>query len=255
MLLLAVVLIAVLLPPDAAPVLATATATAPSDALLGSSLSAAERGVGRAPAQSGSYSTIVRHPLFVRLAPLGFFLYGGLVAVQSLWAGPWLTRVSGWTATEAAQGLFSINLAMLVAFGVWGAVMPRLAGRGVTPLRLMRWGVPIPLVLLFLIVTLGDAAGAAHWALWCVACTFVSVSQPAVGAAFPAEQAGRALSAFNLVIFSGVFCIQWGIGLLIDALRAGGADETSAFRMAFAAFGICCVASYAWFLRGADNQD
>ena len=255
MLLLAVVLIAVLLPRDPAPVLVTATATDPSDALLGSSSSAAERGAARAPAQSGSYAAIVRHPLFVRLAPLGFFLYGGLVAVQSLWAGPWLTRVSGWTATQAAQGLFSINLAMLVAFGVWGAVMPQLAARGVTPLRLMRWGVPIPLVLLLVIVTLGNGAGAAHWALWCVACTFVSVSQPAVGAAFPAAQAGRALSAFNLVIFSGVFCIQWGIGLLIDALRAGGADETSAFRMAFAAFGICCVASYAWFLRGADNQD
>lgn len=231
MLLLAVVLIAVLLPRDA---------TAPSSAAMALA--------------SGGYAGIVRHPLFIRMAPLGFFLYGGLIAVQSLWAGPWLTRVSGWTAAQAAQGLFSINLAMLVAFGTWGAVMPQLAHRGVTPLRLMRWGLPLPLVLLLAIVMLGDGAGAAHWALWCVACTFVSVSQPAVGAAFPAAQAGRALSAFNLVIFAGVFCIQWGIGLLIDALRAHGVGETSAFRAAFAVFGLCCAASYAWFLRGADNR-
>lgn len=234
LLLLAVVLIALLLPPDAAG--AAVVAPAPGH----------EAPVG--------YGAIVRHPLFMRTAPLGFFLYGGLIAVQSLWAGPWLTRVSGWTAVQAAQGLFSINLAMLFAFGTWGAVMPQLAHRGVTPLRLMRWGLPLPLLLLAVIVVLGDAAGAAHWALWCVACTFVSVSQPAVGAAFPAAQAGRALSAFNLVIFAGVFCIQWGIGLLIDALRAYGIDETTAFRAAFAVFGICCAASYAWFLRAVDNR-
>ncbi|HZF80366.1 MAG TPA: MFS transporter [Rubrivivax sp.] len=264
MLLLAVVLIAVLLPSDPAPasattIAATTPASTPPPAqpphLPTPEPSLLSQGGRGSATQSGSYSAIVRHPLFVRLAPLGFFLYGGLVAVQSLWAGPWLTRVSGWTATQAAQGLFSINLAMLAAFGTWGAVMPQLARRGITPLRLMRWGVPLPLVMLLFIVVLGDGAGAMHWALWCVTCTFVSVSQPAVGAAFPAAQAGRALSAFNLVIFGGVFCIQWGIGLLIDALRGGGIDETSSFQIAFAVFGVCCVVSYAWFMRGIDNPD
>jgi hypothetical protein len=84
-----------------------------------------------------------------------------------------------------------------------------------------------------------------------VACTFVSVSQPAVGAAFPEAQAGRALSAFNLVIFGGVFCIQWGIGLLIDLLQAHGLGEVAAFRSAFGVFWGCGVLAYAWFLRGA----
>jgi hypothetical protein len=203
------------------------------------------------------YRSIVRHPLFVRMAPLGFFLYGGLIAVQSLWAGPWLTRVGGWNADQAAQGLFFINLAMLVTFGAWGAVMPRLAHHGIGALRLMTWGLPLALALLFVNVALGASAGAGPWALWCVACTFASVSQPALGAAFPAALAGRALSAYNLVIFGGVFCMQWGIGLLIDGLGALGVVEADAFRLAFAAFGVCCVGAYAWFLlhgrAGADN--
>jgi hypothetical protein len=200
------------------------------------------------PAPAG-YRAIVGHPLFLRTAPLGFFLYGGLIAVQSLWAGPWLTRVTGVSPDEAARGLFTINLAMLLAFMAWGALMPRLMHRGVDAVRLITWGVPVPLLLLFVNVGLGGEAGAPMWAAWCVGCTFVSVSQPAVGAAFPPALAGRALSAFNLVIFSGVFCIQWGIGLAIDALRTLGADELLAYRLAFAGFGICCVGSYAWFLR------
>jgi predicted MFS family arabinose efflux permease len=195
-----------------------------------------------------SYRQIARHPLFASMAPLAFFLYGGLVAVQALWAGPWLTRVAGHSADQAAQGLFVINLSMLLAFMAWGALMPRLARRGIGALQLMAWGLPLALVLLALNVALGAGAVAGHWAAWCVACTFVSVSQPAVGAAFPAEQAGRALSAFNLVIFSGVFCVQWGIGLLIDVLRSAGMAEPDAFRVAMAVLLGCCGAAYGWFL-------
>jgi MFS family permease len=205
-----------------------------------------------APVSSGEagvrYAEIVRHPLFASMAPLAFFLYGGMIAVQALWAGPWLTRVAQWSAGEAAQGLFFINLSMLVAFGTWGLVMPRLARRGLGASQLMAWGVPLPLLLLGLNAALGSGAGAAHWAAWCVACTFVSLSQPAVGAAFPAAQAGRALSAFNLVIFSGVFLVQWGVGVLIDRLRALGWGEVDAYRAAMATLGLCCAAAYAWFL-------
>ncbi len=204
-----------------------------------------------AAAGVAGYAAIARHPLFVRTAPLGFFVYGGLVAVQSLWAGPWLTRVCHWSAGQAAQGLFGINLAMLLAFLAWGMVLPRLAQRRIDPMQIMAWGLPLSLLLLVGNVVLGAAAGALHWAAWCVACSFVSVSQPAVGAAFPAAQAGRALSAFNLVIFCGVFCIQWGLGLGIDALRAQGLGEDAAFRVAFLVFGLCCALSYAWFLRRA----
>jgi hypothetical protein len=77
----------------------------------------------------------------------------------------------------------------------------------------------------------------------------VSVSQPAVGAAFPAAQAGRALSAFNLVIFSGVFTVQWGVGLTVDALRALGLGEVDAFRGAMGALLLLCAVSFAWFLQ------
>ena len=201
------------------------------------------------PAAEGGYRSIVRHPLFVATAPLGFFLYGGMIAVQSLWAGPWLTRVAGWSPEQAALGLFAINLSMLAAFLTWGALLPRLARQGVGATRIIAWGVPLALLMFLVNVIAGTGAGALHWALWCVACTFVSVSQPAVGAAFPTALAGRALSAFNLVIFSGVFCVQWGLGLMIDALQGFGVAEVEAFRAAISALGLLCAASYLWFLR------
>lgn len=210
---------------------------------------AADTPGGAATAAGQGYAAIVRHPLFLRMAPLGFFVYGGLIAVQALWAGPWMTRVGGASAGQAAQGLFIINLAMLLAFMTWGAVMPRLARRGFSAVWLMARGLPLCLALLFINVALGPGAGAWHWAAWCAACTFVSVSQPALGQAFAPAQAGRALSAFNLVIFGGVFCIQWGMGLLIDVFTGLGWTPLQAFRATFGVFGVCGVLSYAWFLR------
>jgi hypothetical protein len=97
-------------------------------------------------------------------------------------------------------------------------------------------------------VVLGAQATPWVWALFCVSSTFVSLSQPAIGQAFEASLAGRALSAYNLVIFAGVFCLQWGIGALIDALLAAGWGPVSAFKGAFALLGVCCALSYVWFL-------
>jgi predicted MFS family arabinose efflux permease len=203
--------------------------------------------------RDGGYREIFTQATFVRLLPLGFFLYGGLVAVQSLWAGPWLTDVAGWSPGEAARGLFAINLAMLFAFLGWGLVMPRLSARGWTAQRLIAVGVPFSIAVLAVLVALGPRAGAAGWALWCVSCTFVSLAQPAVGQAFDPARAGRALSAYNLVIFGGVFCVQWGIGVLIDALVGAGWERVAAFQAAFAVFAAACAASYLWFLR-VDDQ-
>jgi predicted MFS family arabinose efflux permease len=200
------------------------------------------------PGAAGSYGPILRHPMFRRLAPLAVLQYGGLIAVQSLWAGPWLTSVAGRSPAGAAAGLFAINLSMLGAYLGWGALMPRLNARGVQPLAVVRAGVPLALALLAAAVAAGPAAGAAHWAAWCVVGSCMSISQPALAHAFAPAQAGRALSAYNLLIFTGVFGVQWGVGLGIDGLRAAGLADGAAFRGAFAGYGLLCTLAYGWFV-------
>lgn len=202
---------------------------------------------------AGGYAVVWRDPTFRRFAPLGFFHYGGMIAIQALWAGPWLVRVCGWSACAAAAGLFAINLCMLLAFLGWGAVVPRLYRAGWSAERLVRWGVPVSLVVLAMAIGLGEGATAWIWALFCVSCTVMSLSQPAVGQAFAAAVAGRALSAYNLVIFAGIFALQWGLGLLIDAVGRAGGSVLSAFQVAFALWGACCALSYLWFLRHAER--
>jgi hypothetical protein len=105
-----------------------------------------------------------------------------------------------------------------------------------------------PILALWAGVAAGPGATAWLWGLFCVSSTFVSLSQPAIGQAFPASLAGRALSAYNLVIFAGVFTLQWTMGAVIDALVAIGWSIVSAYQGAFALLAVCCSLSYLWFL-------
>lgn len=207
-----------------------------------------------AGAPRGSYAPVWRHPYFWQMAPIGFFNYGGMIAVQSLWAGPWLVRVAGYDPVAAAGGLFTINVAMLVTFWCWGMANPWLQRRGIVTDRLIAWGMPLNLLVLAAVIVAGPAAGAAALALYCISSTFVSLAQPAVGMVFPASLAGRALSAYNLVIFLGVFVVQWGIGLLVDGFRIGGLGEVDAFRGAFGVFLATSIASYGWFLYSRSHN-
>lgn len=205
----------------------------------------------------GSYGPVWRHPYFWQMVPIGFFSYGGMIAIQSLWAGPWLVRVAGHDPVAAAGGLFTINLSMLAAFWCWGLMNPWLQRRGFVTDKLIAWGLPSSFVALGALIVLGPDAGPGVLALVCVTSTFVSLAQPAVGMVFPASLAGRALSAYNLVIFVGVFVVQWGIGLLVDAFRAAGWAEVAAFRAAFGVFLATSVLSYGYFLwsRSHNRQE
>lgn len=203
------------------------------------------------------YAAVWQDRYFQRLAPLGFFCYGGMVAMQTLWAGPWMQNVAGQTAAQAATGLFWINMAMLATFWSWGMVNPWLLRRGLDANSLMAWGLPSSLLVLAGIVVLGPQAGAGAWALFCVCSTFVSLSLPALAMTFPQSLAGRALSAYNLVIFLGVFVVQWGVGLAVDGFVAAGLGTVAAYQSGMALFLACNGGAYAWFVwRGrSDNAD
>lgn len=209
------------------------------------------------PRSAPGYAEVWRHPYFRRMTPIGFFNYGGMVAIQTLWAVPWMIRVAGFTPVQAATGLFWLNTSMLLAFWSWGLCTPWLARRGVHANRLIALGMPLSLTLLAILCIAGEALS--NWsgallALFCVSSTFVSLAQPAVGMAFAPELAGRALSAYNLVIFAGIFMMQWGIGLLVDALQAVGWSQPSAFRGALGVFWVLSAGAYMYFLTAKSHN-
>lgn len=205
-----------------------------------------------------SYAEVWKHPYFRKMAPLGFFCYGGLLAMQTLWAAPWMVKVAGYSPLEAASGLFWINVTMLGTYWAWGMASPWLARRGFHADRLIANGLPASFVLLAIIIIAGDALSTGAgvlWALYCVSCTFVALAQPAVAMAFAPNLAGRALSAYNLSIFGGVFVVQWGIGLAVEGFKMLGLTEVQAFQGAMSVFLLCSVSAYLYFLTAKSHNE
>ncbi|MEO6625380.1 MAG: MFS transporter [Burkholderiaceae bacterium] len=210
-----------------------------------------------AAAGHASYREVWRHPYFRAMAPVGFFCYGGLLSIQTLWAAPWMVQVGNYSPLQAATGLFWINVTMLCTFWSWGMGSQWLARHGFSAERLIARGLPFSFIVLA--VTIVSARFAPGWcgvllALYCMACSVVTPAQPSIGMAFAPELAGRALSAYNLVVFAGVFVIQWGIGLMIDGLVAFGAAQVLAHQLAFAVYLGCGVLSYVYFLSASSHN-
>ena len=197
---------------------------------------------------NGSLKEIWNNNFFKSLVPMGFFNYGGLFAIQTLWAGPWMVKVSGYTPEQSANGLFIIYLSLLISFLSWGYLVPKISKNVSDAIKLLKFGAPLNLIVLAFIIYLGPKAGAYHWAFFAVSSVFLSLTQPAVGMAFSLSNAGKALTSFNLLLFVGAFVLQWVIGILIDYSMSLGFSEIIGFKVAMMFFLITSFFSYLFFL-------
>jgi len=198
--------------------------------------------------QPGSLADVWKNKFFISVIPMGLFNYGGLMAIQTLWAGPWMIRVSGYTPLESATGLFWINVTMLVSFFLWGYFLPKITSIGFSATRILKLGLPVGFLVMLTIIILGPKAGALHITIFILSSIFLSVTQPAVGLSFSGHSAGKALTSFNLLIFAGTFIMQWLMGIVIDIVKRLGHSEILAFKAAFSVFLILSIISYIFFL-------
>ena len=202
----------------------------------------------------GKLSDIWRNKFFQSLIPLGFFNYGGMYAIQTLWAGPWMVKVTGYSPLDSAIGLFWINVTMLVAFFVWGYILPKITKFGIETMSLIKFGLPISYLFLLFIIISGENAGAIHFTIYILTSIVLTLTQPAIALSFPTSLAGKSLTSFNLLIFLGTFIMQWGIGLVIDLCQFLGKEEIQSFKISFTVYLIICILSYYYFMMKNKNE-
>lgn len=218
-------------------------------ALIFFSVPQREAGVSRDSlgAQLKDVGGILAHRVFWRFAPPMTLVTGGFLAVQGLWAVPWLMNVDGLTRHQAAEVLFALNLAMLLSHLGIATFAVRLALAGITPARLLLGGFGLALASqAAMLAGLGPAM--LLWFAYGVGVSGGSLSYSLLSAHFAPALSGRVTTTLNLLLFIGAFTLQWGLGVLIDGLGAAGFATPAAYRATFALLLILQAASYAWFL-------
>ena len=198
------------------------------------------------------YLQIFRDRYFRRMALLGAVHQGGFMAMQSLWAGPWMVTVLGMTVERASQILFVFNFCLMLSYLGLSWWAPRHVSygqrRGLPVLRVVAIGLGLSVAVQALMVLLPFSWSWMLWIAFAVVITVTTLAQTHVSLAFPPALAGRANSAFNLMLFIGAFSVQWGIGLLVDFFVAGGSSAATALRMALACYLLVQVFALAMFI-------
>ena len=205
--------------------------------------------------EKGNLSDVWKNKFFISLIPLCFLNYGGVQAVQTLWAGPWMLNVAGYSPLDSATGLFWINITMLFAFMFWGYILPKFSSLGIDSIKIVKIGLPISYVVLFSIIIMGQNAGAIMFTLYILSSIVLSLTQPALALSFPQNLAGKSLTSINVFIHSGTFFVQWGIGLLIDLSKNMGASTVTSYKISFSIFLILCIFSYLFFIYLNKNEN
>ena len=184
---------------------------------------------------------------FWRYGPMGLFMTGGFMAVQGLWVSRWMTVMEGLERSAIATRLTWMGVAMLAGFLCMGFFATALARRGLTHERLYRWSMALAVGVLALI-TFWPASGTLAWCILGFCFSLSNVAYSLVAQAFPSHLSGRANTALNLLVFSGAFGLQWGIGIQVDSLQAAGWAVEAAYRGTFLTLLAGQVLALGWLL-------
>jgi MFS family permease len=201
------------------------------------------------------YRRIFGNLYFRRVALLGTINQGTFIAMQTLWAGPWMMTVLGMNKEQSSQILFVFNLCLLLAYlalSWWGPRHVSYDGkRGWPVLRVVIVSLSCSIAVQIAILMISASWSWLLWIALAVFATVMTLVQTQVSLTFPASLSGRASTAYNLMVFSGAFAVQWGLGVLIDAFGQYGFSPAKAMR---AAFGVCVALEAAALIYFAWNR-
>jgi MFS family permease len=190
------------------------------------------------------------HPRFWWIAPLAACCIGSFMAIQGLWAVPWLMEVQGETRAGAARHLFCMGVVVLSGYAALGVFGTPLARRGIHSRHLFVTGFASAILALAGIV-LSLPGSYFWWSLYGLGAAANVLGFTVLNEGFGRDLAGRSNTTLNLLMFGGSFLAQWGLGVVADLAQARfGHGQADGLRIAFGlALGLN-VLTLAWFLRG-----
>lgn len=207
--------------------------------------------------QIAGYRVVFIDRLFWRVAPLTVATMTANLAIQGLWAGPWLRDVAGFDRHGVASHLFAIAAAMTAGFVATGALADLCGRRGIGLIPVI--GASSALFLLAQAAITFEQAPASllPWLAFGLLANGAALVYPLLNRHFPIALAGRASTGLNTLAFFGAFAGQYLLGAAIDLwpLTDAGGYRPEAYRWAFGALLALQAAGLAWYLLPGGTRE
>ena len=174
------------------------------------------RASGSLAQQFSAVGRILSTGYFWRIVPAMTFQQCAYIAIQTLWAGPWLRDVAGMDATSRADVLLMTAAAMTVGFVTTGMVAGVVRRFGFGDFHTATGAMVIFCIVMVVITFTQPANPTLWWMLFGYFGAYGIVYFPPLVQAFTPELAGRVTTTGNFVTFTIIFLGQWGIGRIVD---------------------------------------
>ena len=165
--------------------------------------------------------------------------YGVFAAFQTLWAGPYLIEVMGYSAVNAGNLILLMNIGLLTGGPLWGVLSDKL-------FNTRKWIIVTCLIILAAI-TFAFSAIPSGTKLTVLAPLFFGfgflsggglLMYPHIKELMPSDMAGAAMTGINFFTMIGSAVFLQGLGSMMQALYPDASRGLDAFNAAF----LLCVA-------------
>ena len=206
--------------------------------------------------QVGQMLAIIKTPLFWRLAPLLGLTSGVQIGIQTLWAGPWLRDVMGFTREEVARHLLYMALAFMFGIFSVGLIADRLGRRGIGPMQVILGFNVIYFIAQLLIVF---RVGPLMFPAWLAVAAFGQVAIlafPWFAARIGKDLAGRSNATINFTMFVVAFATQYLVGFIIGLFPASASGYSpDGYSWAIGLFLVAQIAAFLWYLAASPHKE
>ena len=194
---------------------------------------------------------------FWRTAPLTTMSQSSFLAIQSLWAGPWMRDVGGMNRAEGASVLFWIFVSMIVGWITIGSLAERLNRRGISTITIAVIGMGCFLVTQLVLLFCPLSWTTTIWLLFGFFGTTGILSYAGLSQAFPVKYSGRVTTAINLLVFAVAFVGQWAIGAIIGLwpVTESGGYAPIGFTVGFGLMLVLQFLTLAWYFVASQFVD
>jgi predicted MFS family arabinose efflux permease len=199
---------------------------------------------------------ILKTPLFWRIAPLLGLTSGVQIGIQTLWAGPWLRDVMGFSREEVARHLLYLAVAFMLGILSVGVIADRLGRRGVGPMQVMLGFNLLYFVAQGIIVFRIEGLMFPAWLMVAAFGQVAVLAFPWFAAHIGRDLAGRANASINFTMFVAAFAAQYLVGLIIGLFPASATGYSpEGYSWALGLFLAAQLAAYLWYLAASPHKE
>ena len=188
------------------------------------------------------FQSIYTNKAFWQMAPLYFSMLGTLLAVQTLWAGPFLYDVLSYTPTQAGAMLLMMGIGSIIGYAISGPLGDRFgAPRMILSAQLLL--IVTLSVFVYSPVLTSQPIVALLYVSFSLGAAFNVILLPQARTLFTPQMSGRAVTALNIFGFIGAYFFQRTMGYVVELQGKDSAGHygTLGYQYAFAIPLVCAI--------------